>query len=86
MLKRFSNFSSLFLDTLLGGVRTKKSMGGGVTRNKCGHPKGKKRGIKVYDGQRVPVGTCLARQHRLIVYPGWNVSIKLLWIFFEVQI
>ena len=37
--------------------------------------RGKFRGLKVYDGQRVPQGTCLVNQIRPVVFPGWNVSI-----------
>jgi len=62
------------LDVLLGGVRGKKSFGGGQTRNNCKPVKGKKRGLKVYDGQRVPYGSVLATQLRVTCYPGWNVS------------
>ena len=36
---------------------------------------GKSRGLKVYDGQRVPTGTLLVNQMRPIVFPGWNVSL-----------
>ena len=59
---------------MLGGLRGKKSMGGGTTRLQGGNHRGKKRGLRVYDGQRVPVGTLLAKQFRLDCLPGWNVS------------
>ena len=37
---------------------------------------GKSRGLKVYDGQRVPGGTLLVNQMRPVIFPGWNVSLK----------
>ena len=43
---------------------------------RSGRPKGKSRGLKVYDGQRVPGGTLLVNQMRPVVFPGWNVSTK----------
>ena len=46
------------------------------TRNQAGSPKGKKWGLKVYDGQRVPSGTQLLTQNQLRTMPGWNVSRK----------
>ncbi|TRY68518.1 hypothetical protein TCAL_03266 [Tigriopus californicus] len=58
----------------LGGVRGKKVLGKSNTRNKCGHPKGKKRGVKVFDGQRVPIGSLLISQRRMDILPGWNVN------------
>ena len=57
----------------MGGVRGKKSTGGGTTRNKAGYGKGKKRGLKVYDGQRVQEGTTLCMQTHIWYHPGWNV-------------
>merc|ERR1712012_1134066 len=63
------------------GVRHKKNQGKkgkwavGPTksgRSGKGHI-GKSRGLKVYDGQRVPTGTMLVNQMRPIVFPGWNV-------------
>ena len=59
----------------LGGVRGKKIKASGNTRNQSGHPKQKKRGIKVYDGQRVPANSVLVDQLRPFILPGWNVSI-----------
>ena len=59
---------------LLGSVRGKKKKMGGSTRNKCGDPPGQKRGLKIYDGQRVPVGKVLVDQRIPYVMPGWNVS------------
>ena len=59
---------------LLGGVRGKKKKTGGSTRNQCGFPPGKKRGLKIYDGQRVPIGKVLVDQVLAWVLPGWNVS------------
>lgn len=56
--------------------RGKKVKATGVTKNKSGRPQGRKRGVKVYDGQRVPTGTTLCTQMRLGVLPGWNVSFK----------
>ena len=35
---------------------------------------GKMRGLKVYDGQRVPGQTMLVNQMRPVIFPGWNVS------------
>ena len=35
---------------------------------------GKMRGLKVYDGQRVPPQTMLVNQMRPVIFPGWNVS------------
>ena len=49
-------------------------MGGGTTKLQGGNQRGKKRGLRVYDGQRVPLGTLLAKQFRLDCLPGWNVS------------
>jgi len=60
------------LQALLGGIRGKKSMGGGSTRLQGSNHRGKKRGLRVYDGQRIPVGTLLAKQFRLDFLPGWN--------------
>ncbi len=59
---------------LLGGVRGKKKKAGGSTRNQCGFPPGRMRGLKVYDGQRVPSGKVLVDQITPNVTPGWNVS------------
>ena len=55
-------------------VKGKKTKGGGTTRNVAGSPAGAKWGIKVYDGQRVPRGTCLLTQSKMNTMPGWNVS------------
>ena len=44
------------------------------TKNRSGRPPGKSRGLKVYDGQRVPCGTMLVNQIRPAIFPGWNVS------------
>ena len=55
--------------------RGKKSMGGGNTKNKQGMTKGKKRGFKVYDGQRIPQGSVVVAQLKLGVLPGWNVRL-----------
>ena len=41
-----------------------------------GRTPGKSRGLKVYDGQRIPAGTCLVNQIRPVMFPGWNVSFK----------
>jgi ribosomal protein L27 len=54
-------------------MRGKKTAQVGSSKNKCGHPKGKKRGMKVYDGQRVPAGSVLCNQIRVQIFPGWNV-------------
>jgi len=59
---------------ILGGIRGKKSLGGGTTKLQGGNHHGKKRGLRVYDGQRVPLGTLLAKQFRLDVLPGWNTA------------
>ena len=45
-----------------------------------GRTPGKSRGLKVYDGQRVPIGTCLVNQMRPVIFPGWNVSFKSLYV------
>lgn len=45
----------------------------GPTKNPSGRPPGKSRGLKVYDGQRVPTGTVLVNQMRPVIFPGWNV-------------
>lgn len=37
-------------------VRNASKKAGASTRNRCKHTPGKRRGIKVYDGQRVPHG------------------------------
>ena len=47
----------------------------GPTKNRTGRPRGKARGLKVYDGQRIPHGTMLVNQLRPVIYPGWNVSL-----------
>jgi len=57
-------------------VREKKTLAGSSTRNRCKNTPGKRRGIKVYDGQRVPMGTLLIKQLRLQVLPGWNAHMK----------
>lgn len=60
-------------DLILGtSVRCKAVKAGGSTSNKCRNTPGKKRGIKVYDGQRVPHGSELVSQRRVQVLPGWN--------------
>ncbi len=69
----------LSLATLLGGVRGKKKKAGGSTRNQCGFPPGRMRGLKVYDGQRVPSGKVLVDQITPNVTPGWNVSNSINW-------
>ena len=56
----------------LGGVRGKKSVGGVSTRNQGPNRPGRKRGMRCYDGQRVPIGTLLAKQFHLKILPGWN--------------
>eukprot|EP00095_Tigriopus_kingsejongensis_P001678 maker-scaffold1518_size37722-snap-gene-0.13 protein:Tk01678 transcript:maker-scaffold1518_size37722-snap-gene-0.13-mRNA-1 annotation:"39s ribosomal protein mitochondrial" len=61
------------LMTALGGVRGKKIKASGSTKNVAGHPTGKKRGVKVFDGQRVQIGTRLAMLRHLDILPGWNV-------------
>ncbi len=61
------------LSSLLGATRGKRAIGGGGTRWRGGHPPGKKRGVKVYDGQRVPAGSVLATQLGVKIFPGWNV-------------
>ena len=66
--------AKLRLSAILGGIRGKKSLGGGTTKLQGGNHHGKKRGLRVYDGQRVPLGTLLAKQFRLDVLLGWNVS------------
>eukprot|EP00088_Acartia_fossae_P030743 TRINITY_DN3172_c0_g1_i2.p1 TRINITY_DN3172_c0_g1~~TRINITY_DN3172_c0_g1_i2.p1 ORF type:complete len:153 (+),score=26.49 TRINITY_DN3172_c0_g1_i2:34-492(+) len=53
-------------------VRDASKKAGGSTRNRCKNTPGKMRGIKVYDGQRVPEGKMLVSQYRLAVLPGWN--------------
>ena len=58
----------------MGGVRGKKTKLTGSSRNSGGHPRGKKRGVKVYDGQRVPAGSEPANQLSMKILPGWNVS------------
>merc|ERR1719357_1361493 len=60
-----------FCDTL---VRNASKKAGSSTRNRCRQTPGKARGIKVYDGQRVPHGKLLVKQHRLQVLPGWNTK------------
>merc|ERR1712080_112041 len=49
---------------------------GGSTRHRCKNTPGKRRGLKVYDGQRVPNGTILVKQLRLQILPGWNALMK----------
>jgi len=57
-------------------VREKKTLAGSSTRNRCRNTPGKRRGLKVYDGQRVPAGTILVKQLRLQILPGWNAFMK----------
>jgi large subunit ribosomal protein L27 len=68
-----------FLSPLAGSVfsdivRNASKKAGASTRNKCRNTPGKRRGIKVYDGQRVPHGKLLVKQLRLQVLPGWNTK------------
>ena len=51
-------------------ARGKKTLAGASTRNKCRNTPGKRRGLKVYDGQRVPSGCLLVKQLRLQILPG----------------
>ena len=44
------------------------------TKNVFGTSPGKNRGLRVYDGQRVPAGKLLISQFHPKVFPGWNVS------------
>ena len=50
--------------------------GVGPTKNRFGFAPGKNRGLKVYDGQRVPADKELIAQYWPRVFPGWNVSNK----------
>jgi len=56
-------------------IRDASKKAGGSTRNRCRNTHGKRRGIKVYDGQRVPAGTVLVSQYRLQMMPGWNACL-----------
>eukprot|EP00090_Calanus_glacialis_P035122 TRINITY_DN60031_c0_g1_i1.p2 TRINITY_DN60031_c0_g1~~TRINITY_DN60031_c0_g1_i1.p2 ORF type:complete len:156 (+),score=41.50 TRINITY_DN60031_c0_g1_i1:58-525(+) len=62
-----SVFSDIF-------VRNASKKAGASTRNRCQRTPGKRRGIKVFDGQRVPHGKLLVKQLRLQVLPGWNTK------------
>eukprot|EP00088_Acartia_fossae_P064830 TRINITY_DN79860_c0_g1_i1.p1 TRINITY_DN79860_c0_g1~~TRINITY_DN79860_c0_g1_i1.p1 ORF type:complete len:152 (+),score=0.90 TRINITY_DN79860_c0_g1_i1:24-479(+) len=55
-------------------ARNASKKAGSSTRNKCRNTPGKRRGIKIYDGQRIPHGKLLVKQHRLQVLPGWNTK------------
>jgi len=55
-------------------VRSASKKAGGSTRNRCKNTRGKRRGIKVYDGQRVEEGKKLVSQYRMQVMPGWNTQ------------
>ena len=75
----------LFPGTLVC-TRGKKSRGGGHTKNTQGQNKGQKRGLKVYDGQRIPAGSIVVSQTKLKVLPGWNVSLLHFQEFFEIWV
>ncbi|XP_023349105.1 uncharacterized protein LOC111717878 [Eurytemora carolleeae] len=53
-------------------VRDASKKAGSSTRNRCRNTPGKRRGIKVYDGQRIPSGKIVVSQYRLQILPGWN--------------
>ena len=55
------------------------------TKNRSGRPPGKSRGLKVYDGQRVPCGTMLVNQIRPAIFPGWNVSELYITCLFQIN-
>jgi len=57
-------------------VRNASKKAGASTRNRCRNTPGKRRGIKAYDGQRVPQGKLLVKQLRLQVLPGWNTKLQ----------
>merc|ERR1712212_1326266 len=46
----------------------------GATKTMSGSVPGKNRGLRVYDGQRVPAGKILIAQYWPKVFPGWNVD------------
>lgn len=56
-------------------VRNASKKAGASTRNKCRNTPGKRRGIKIYDGQRVPHGWVLSYEgvwdlFDLVLFPG----------------
>lgn len=51
-----------------------RQFGVSPTKNPMHRTPGKRRGLWVYDGQRVPAGTLLVNQVKPKVFPGWNVS------------
>ena len=64
--------SSMYISVRHKGKKGKWAVG--PTKNPSGRPPGKSRGLKVYDGQRVPAQTMLVNQMRPVIFPGWNVS------------
>ena len=44
--------------------------------------KSKRRGVKIYDGQRVLSGTILVRQLGTEIFPGQNVGVGVDWTLF----
>ena len=64
--------SSNYISVRYKGKKGKWAVG--PTKNWCGLNRGKSRGLKVYDGQRVPAQTMLVNQMRPVIFPGWNVS------------
>jgi len=69
-----SNLSKLMIPSsnIQISVREASKKAGSSTRNRCKNTPGKKRGIKVYDGQRINEGKVLVSQVRLNILPGWN--------------
>jgi len=55
-------------------ARSASKKAGSSTRNRCKHTPGKRRGIQVFDGQRIPDGKLLVSQYRMQVMPGWNTK------------
>ncbi|MCL5004143.1 MAG: bL27 family ribosomal protein [Patescibacteria group bacterium] len=47
---------------------------GGSKARQGGNIRGKSRGIKVYGGQKVKVGTVLVKQLGTVIHPGLNVG------------
>ena len=69
------SISSNYISVRHKGKKGKWAVGP-TKSGRSGRPIGKSRGLKVYDGQRIPCGTLLVNQMRPVIFPGWNVSLK----------
>ena len=69
-----SNHTSVRNKNSISGKKGKWAVGPTKTGRSGKGFIGKMRGLKVYDGQRVPPQTMLVNQMRPVIFPGWNVS------------